>query len=75
MAATVVPPAEMPLHRVIWLGWLFNSGEVAFGSDNVLTGLLVLAGPLAIVPLLSFRWRLGDCRCRLWNSCSFWRPR
>ena len=39
---------------VVWLGWLFAFGDVAFGSDVTLTGLLLLAGPVTVVPLLCF---------------------
>lgn len=39
---------------VVWLGYLFKVGDVAFGSNNQMTGLLLLAGPVTVVPLLCF---------------------
>jgi chloramphenicol-sensitive protein RarD len=39
---------------VVWLGWLAASGDVAFGSGARITSLLLLAGPVTVVPLLCF---------------------
>lgn len=40
---------------VIWLFWIFHSGEASFGFDGWgITGLLLLAGPVTVVPLLCF---------------------
>jgi chloramphenicol-sensitive protein RarD len=38
-----------------WLGWMIYTGQSAFGSEGVgITTLLVLAGPITVVPLLFF---------------------
>ncbi|MDX2413432.1 MAG: EamA family transporter RarD [Woeseiaceae bacterium] len=38
-----------------WLGWMIYTGRSAFGSEGVgITTLLVLAGPITVVPLLFF---------------------
>lgn len=39
---------------MVWLGWMVRSGDVAFASDAEVTGLLLLAGPVTVVPLLFF---------------------
>lgn len=39
---------------MLWLGWMVQSGDVAFGSSAGMTGLLLLAGPVTVVPLLCF---------------------
>lgn len=39
---------------LIWFGWLFGSGTVAFGADSTTTYLLILAGPVTVIPLLCF---------------------
>jgi len=40
---------------LVWLGWIFHSGNMAFGSEGWgMTGLLILAGPVTVVPLLCF---------------------
>ena len=39
----------------LYLAWLMNSGTAAFGAAQPgMSGLLVLAGPLTILPLLFF---------------------
>ena len=39
----------------IWLGWLVFAGHSALGrADAGLTGLLLLAGPITVIPLLCF---------------------
>lgn len=39
----------------VWLGWLIYSGKAAFGTgDTSMTGLLLLAGPITVIPLLCF---------------------
>lgn len=39
----------------VWLGTMLSAGEASFGtSDARTTGLLLLAGPLTVVPLLLF---------------------
>jgi chloramphenicol-sensitive protein RarD len=39
----------------IWLSWIFYSGEASFGRGGWgTTGLLLLAGPVTVVPLLCF---------------------
>jgi len=38
-----------------WLGWMIYTGQSTFGSEGVgITTLLVLAGPITVVPLLFF---------------------
>lgn len=38
-----------------WLGWLIYSGQSTFGSAGVgMTALLLIAGPITVVPLLFF---------------------
>lgn len=39
---------------MVWLGWLSRSGELAFASSTAMTGLLLLSGPVTVVPLLFF---------------------
>jgi len=40
---------------LIWLGWMFGSGQAQFGyAGPGITGLLLLAGPITVVPLLMF---------------------
>ena len=40
---------------LIWLGWLFGNGQAEFGyAGPGITGLLLLAGPITVVPLLMF---------------------
>jgi chloramphenicol-sensitive protein RarD len=39
---------------LIWYGWIFSSGTVAFGADSNTTYLLILAGPVTVIPLLCF---------------------
>ena len=40
---------------LVWLGWLFYSGQAAFGTGSVgITALLIIAGPITVVPLLFF---------------------
>ena len=43
----------MPI-AVIWIGWMVFHGGVTFGSSPGITGLLLLAGPVTVVPLLFF---------------------
>ena len=44
----------MPI-AMAWLGWMIYTGQSAFGSEGVgITTLLVLAGPITVVPLLFF---------------------
>jgi len=38
----------------VWLGWMDRAGDVAFASSAETTGLLLLAGPVTVVPLLFF---------------------
>jgi chloramphenicol-sensitive protein RarD len=39
----------------LWLAWIFFSGDASFGFDGWrVTGLLLLAGPVTVVPLLCF---------------------
>ena len=40
---------------MIWLGWMFGNGQAEFGyAGPGITGLLLLAGPITVVPLLMF---------------------
>ncbi len=40
---------------VVWLGWLMYAGQSAFGvGDTGTTLLLLLAGPITVIPLLCF---------------------
>jgi len=40
---------------ILWLGWLFQSGEADFGTTGPqMIGLLLLAGPITVVPLVMF---------------------
>jgi chloramphenicol-sensitive protein RarD len=39
---------------VVWLAWMVRAGDVAFASNTEITGLLLLAGPVTVVPLLFF---------------------
>jgi len=40
---------------LIWLGWMFGNGQAEFGyAGPGITGLLLLAGPITVVPLLMF---------------------
>ena len=40
---------------IIWLGWMFGNGQAEFGyAGPGITGLLLLAGPITVVPLLMF---------------------
>lgn len=40
---------------MIWFAWIFDSGQAAFGSEGYgVTGLLLLAGPITVIPLLFF---------------------
>jgi len=40
---------------IVWLAWIFNSGTAAFGVDDIgITVLLLLAGPVTVIPLLCF---------------------
>ncbi len=40
---------------ILWLAWIFYSGQAAFGFDGYgITGLLLLAGPVTVIPLLCF---------------------
>lgn len=40
---------------MIWLGWMFANGQAEFGyAGPGITGLLLLAGPITVVPLLMF---------------------
>jgi chloramphenicol-sensitive protein RarD len=40
---------------IIWLGWMFSNGQAEFGyAGPGITGLLLLAGPITVVPLLMF---------------------
>jgi chloramphenicol-sensitive protein RarD len=44
----------MPI-ALIWLGWMFANGHSEFGyAGPGITGLLLLAGPITVVPLLMF---------------------
>lgn len=38
-----------------WLGWMMSAGEATFGNTGAtMTGLLLLAGPVTVVPLVAF---------------------
>jgi chloramphenicol-sensitive protein RarD len=40
---------------LIWLGWMFGNSQAEFGyAGPGITGLLLLAGPITVVPLLMF---------------------
>ena len=40
---------------MIWFAWIFDSGQAVFGSEGYgVTGLLLLAGPITVIPLLFF---------------------
>jgi len=39
---------------IVWLGWMAQTGDIAFGSGAGTTSLLLLAGPVTVVPLLFF---------------------
>jgi len=40
---------------LVWLGWLIYSGQAAFGAESAgINALLLLAGPITVVPLLFF---------------------
>jgi len=40
---------------IVWLAWMMRAGEAAFGSVGTeVTGLLLLAGPITVVPLVMF---------------------
>jgi len=39
---------------IVWLGWMSAAGNLAFGSGTGVTALLLLAGPVTVVPLLFF---------------------
>jgi len=40
---------------LVWLGWLIYSGQSAFGTEDAgIVALLLLAGPITVVPLLFF---------------------
>jgi len=40
---------------IVWLAWIFYSGRAAFGFNGIgITGLLLLAGPVTVIPLLCF---------------------
>ena len=40
---------------LLWLAWMTRAGEAVFGSAGTeLTGLLLLAGPVTVVPLMMF---------------------
>jgi len=40
---------------LVWLGWIIYSGQSAFGTDDPgMSALLLLAGPITVVPLLFF---------------------
>jgi chloramphenicol-sensitive protein RarD len=40
---------------LVWLGWIIYSGQSAFGTDDPgISTLLLLAGPITVVPLLFF---------------------
>jgi chloramphenicol-sensitive protein RarD len=40
---------------VLWLAWMMQSGEAVFGTVGPgMTGLLLLAGPITVVPLVMF---------------------
>lgn len=40
---------------ILWLTWMIRSGDAVFGSVGTeLTGLLLLAGPITVVPLMMF---------------------
>ena len=40
---------------IVWMVWIFYSEQAAFGSGDIGTsGLLVLAGPITVIPLLCF---------------------
>lgn len=40
---------------LIWLGWMIGNGQAEFGSAGPgINGLLLLAGPITVVPLLMF---------------------
>ncbi len=40
---------------MIWFVWIFDSGQAVFGSEGYgVTGLLLLAGPITVIPLLFF---------------------
>ena len=39
---------------LVYLYWIMGSGEAAFGTGATLTSLLVLAGPVTVLPLLFF---------------------
>lgn len=40
---------------IVWLAWIFYSGQAAFGFDGIgISGLLLLAGPVTVIPLLCF---------------------
>lgn len=39
---------------LVWLGWIAGSGDLAFASGAGVTALLLLAGPVTVVPLLFF---------------------
>ena len=40
---------------MIWFAWIFNSGQAVFGGEeHGVTGLLLLAGPITVIPLLCF---------------------
>lgn len=38
----------------VWIGWMAAAGGLVFGSDAGMTTLLLLAGPVTVVPLLFF---------------------
>ncbi len=54
MAGLMVEVLVLLLPALAYLGWLAGQGQLSFGQDLTLSLLLLLAGPLTLIPLLLY---------------------
>lgn len=50
----VIETAVLFVPAALFLGWLSTQGTLSFGSSPGITGLLLLAGPVTVLPLWAF---------------------
>ena len=47
---------------MLYLGWLWQTDTLVFGTDAALSGLMIAAGPITILPLLAFTFAARHIR-------------
>ena len=47
---------------MLYLGWLWQTDTLVFGTDTTLSGLMIVAGPITVLPLLAFTFAARHIR-------------